>query len=267
MRKSKESKKMMNILWFSLAFIVMTVLMTVSSYIAADQIIKDLDKALASPTNKLIYIGRPTCSYCQQIDPILTALEDEYGFDHFYLNTDKITAKQLDAALVKLGIDKNNYGTPYFVIAKDGKKIDELIGFVYEKGLFDFLQKNSIIESDAKLAFNYVDYNSFNNLYKSSTAQVAVIGQNFCGYCTQAHPILKQIIKEENITINYLNTSYLTETENNNLNAGLKAANFNDNWGTPLMLIIKDGKVVDSINGVTTKKAYVDFLKENNIIE
>ena len=39
-----------------------------------------------------------------------------------------------------------------------------------------------------------------------------------------------------------------------------------EEWGTPLMLIVKDGETIGNYNGYASEEAYVKFLKEKGII-
>ena len=85
-----------------------------------------------------------------------------------------------------------------------------------------------------------------------------------------AKPALLSIADEYNIKINYLNMTDLSDLENGE--AMLEEFNNSltylseEEWGTPLMLVIKDGEVIGHSNGFLSEETYVEFLKEQGII-
>ena len=42
---------------------------------------------------------------------------------------------------------------------------------------------------------------------------------------------------------------------------------FKEGFGTPLMLVVQDGKIVDKIDGLVTKDNYMSFFKEYGFME
>jgi thiol-disulfide isomerase/thioredoxin len=94
-------------------------------------------------------------------------------------------------------------------------------------------------EDSAYKNINFIKYDDFKHLYDNSDSTILVLGQTGCGYCTQYKPIIDEIAKEENLDINYLDISNLSETEWSNLMKDLDSY-FKDNeeWGTPLTLIV-----------------------------
>lgn len=268
-----EKKKGLIILGVAALFVLLIVAMSINSsnqtkevYKESEITLKQFDQELKSTSNRLIYLGRPTCSYCKLLNPILDDLKTRYNFTDFYLNTDALSSTQLSQTLSKLGVVGSEFGTPYLAIYKNNIKVDEQKGFTDEKGLFDFLQKNQIIASDAKLLMNYVDFTGFKTVFNGSKAEVVVLGQTTCSYCLAARPSLNELVTDYKIDINYLNITNMTTTERTELDTTL-ASTVGTSWGTPLMLIVKDGKVVKFTSGFVDKATYVTFLTTNGIIK
>jgi predicted bacteriocin transport accessory protein len=110
----------------------------------------DWKAAFESNERQLIYLGRPSCSWCNKLRPELNNMGDKYGVEFVYINTDKTSQDDMNTIFSKLGIDGQKFGTPYLVIIENGKKVAEQVGYVEEETLFKFLQDNDIIDSSEK---------------------------------------------------------------------------------------------------------------------
>ena len=100
--------------------------------------------------------------------------------------------------------------------------------------------------------------------YQSDEKNIIVVGQSTCGYCVQAKLILNEIAEEKDVTINYLNVSYMTEEEGEKFESSLEY--FEGSWGTPVMMIVQDGKMIDIVEQLVTKDEYIEFLEENEVL-
>lgn len=388
MKKDRtENQRTLIILWVALALVLFTIIASVLGNIEAKKMFKSYEDALASIETKLIYIGRPTCTYCQQMEPILKDLSARYNFDYFYLNTDTLSSTQLDDALAKADIDPESFGTPYFIIIKDGKKVVEqpglqqksvffnflktngviasnaeltfenqemlsnynniissttnklvfaggvpclecstvdssLLGFgtdfnleffflnydemtsnelqtelsklgitdinntkpyvmvvnngkliakysgeMTEKGLFEFIKSYNLIPSNSQLVIEKIGYDGFKTLFNGNKESIVVLGRVGCGFSEAAYPILKELVKEYNITVNYVELTYLNGDQQGELSTTLKDIEGGSTLSTPNMLIVKDGKVIDNSIGFIDKDTYVKFLRENNMLK
>ena len=228
--------------------------------------LNDFYSALNGSENKLVMIGRDNCSWCQLFKPVLDSMKEEYGFDYLYVNTNELTNGVFNKMLKDIGVDKNSFGTPLTIVVKDGEVIDSLNGYVDEQELLSFLKKYDFVSKDAKLALNYVDYSGYKDVVNSSEKKILVLGQTTCGYCIKAKPILSSISKEYGITINYLNVNTLSDEEKGKFTKYLTYLNENE-WGTPLTLIVKHNEVVDSANGLLDHDGYVELFKKNGFIK
>ena len=64
--------------------------------------------------------------------------------------------------------------------------------------------------------------------------------------------------------INYFNVSYISEEEGKKFEDSLDY--FQGSWGTPVMIIVQDGKLVDIVEQMVSKSEYIDFLEENGVL-
>lgn len=119
------------------------------------------------------------------------------------------------------------------------------------------------LEGDA--GFNEITYSNYLEKIDSNKPFLVVIVKDGCGYCEMYEPILKEVADEYNLPINYINLTNLSEEEYNNLaqsNAYLKK----NQWGTPTTLFMLGDSVIDSIGGYVDKDKFVDFVKENFVV-
>ena len=114
-----------------------------------------------------------------------------------------------------------------------------------------FLQKKGIIKEDEQMLLNYIGLDELN---------IIVIGQSTCSYCVQAKIVLNELVERKGVEINYLNISYLNSDETNSLDY------FKDGFGTPVMLITKNGNLIDTYEGYVPLESYIDFLEENEVL-
>lgn len=263
-----ENKRLYVIVGILIVLIVITGISTIVDRRQNAKIYEKFETAFNAEKEQIIFLERPTCSYCQLTIPIMESLSGKYNFTYNDINTDKISSSNLSKILDKLGVSKDDFGTPYIAIVKNGKVVATQPGYAEESAMFEFFQNNGIIDEkeEYKEILNYVDYNEYKSLISSSNAQLIVMVQTGCSACISAKPILEQIVEENNITINALNITNLSDDDKESLSSSLDYLNEND-WGTPLLLVVKDNKVIDASNGYLDKKTYETFLNKNGFIK
>lgn len=119
------------------------------------------------------------------------------------------------------------------------------------------------LEGDA--GFNEITCSNYLEKIDSNEPFLVVIVKDGCGYCEMYEPILKEVADEYNLPINYINLTNLSEEDYNDLaqsNAYLKK----NQWGTPTTLFMLGDSVIDSIGGYVDKDKFVDFVKENFVV-
>ena len=123
---------------------------------------------------------------------------------------------------------------------------------------------NSDIPEDEQSDLNDIDIDEYLDLKESSDASIIYIARPTCGYCQQEEPIVKNIVYEYGITVNYLNTDNLDDDGQAKL---IKSDDyFSEGYGTPLLLVVKDDEIVDILKGLSDRDTIVNFFKENGFI-
>ena len=262
-----NEKKKVTVLLSSIAVIILFII--ICSFFEnkkSDKYLEDFYSAFNGSEEKLIMIGRDNCSWCQLFKPVLDSMHDKFGLEYLYVNTNELTSGVFKNLLKSIGVDENNFGTPYTIVVKDGNVVDSLSGYVDDLELLTFLKKYDFIDSNAELSLNYIDYNGFKSVAKSDQNGILVLGQTTCGYCIKAKPILSEIVDEYGIVVNYLNITNLTSEERGKLSKYISYLDDNE-WGTPLTLIVNNGNVIDSANGLLDYDGYVKLFKNNGFIK
>ena len=113
--------------------------------------------------------------------------------------------------------------------------------------------------------FDAVDENETVSLFSKSDIQVIYIGRSTCGYCVQFLPTLQQAQKDYGYTTKYLDITTITEDGQNAILAKDNDEQFlATNFGaTPMVILVKDGKLVDGWVGYAEYDSFANFLEEN----
>ena len=124
---------------------------------------------------------------------------------------------------------------------------------------------SSDISEDEQAELNSIDIDKYLSLKKGSDKAIIYISRPTCHYCQQEDPIIKNIVYETKITVNYLNTDELDDDGNTKL---IKSDDyFSEGYGTPLILVVQKNKIVDKIEGLTSKEDIVSFFKKYDFIK
>ncbi len=127
-------------------------------------------------------------------------------------------------------------------------------------------QKESEAADERKMKdFNNITIDVFEDYYNGNVKQVVLIGRSGCQYCEIAEPILRTIMYEKNVKISYLTVDELGEEGNERLY--YLNEDYFGTFGTPFLLVVGDGDIVDMIEGLTDKSHYEEFLRVNNFIK
>lgn len=110
-----------------------------------------------------------------------------------------------------------------------------------------------------------VDMDKLIDLFDSKETQVVYLGRATCGYCVQFLPTLQQAQQDYGYTTHYLDITTVSEDdvsrllEKDNEDGFLK-----ENYGaTPMVFLVKDGKMVDTWVGYSEYDSFAQFLEKN----
>ena len=110
-----------------------------------------------------------------------------------------------------------------------------------------------------------ISYTEYEELMNSNKPFLMVIIQDGCGYCEMYEPVVEEVANELGIPVNYLNLTNLSSEESNKLSKSNSYLKKNQ-WGTPTTLFMLGDSVIDSIGVYVDKDKFVDFVKENFVV-
>lgn len=107
---------------------------------------------LGGSEKEIIYVARPTCSYCQLESPIIKKIGNKYNLKINYLNTenffDEETNNYTEEGLKFINsheVYKEGYGTPNTIIVQNGDIVDGVYQYVDEESLLKLFKDNGFI--------------------------------------------------------------------------------------------------------------------------
>lgn len=125
--------------------------------------------------------------------------------------------------------------------------------------------ESASIKDDEKKDLTSISIDEYLSLKKSSSKySVIYIGRPTCSHCVIQKPIMEHLVYKDNVTINYLNTDDLSDSDITKLRDSDEY--FESGWGTPLTLIVKDDKIVDKIEGEASISTLEDLFKKYDLI-
>lgn len=131
----------------------------------------------------------------------------------------------------------------------------------------DTTSTSSDIPEDEQGDLNEIDIDEYLDLLKGDEASIIYVARPTCHYCQQMEPIVKNIVYEYGIEVNYLNTDELDDEGQADF---IKSNDYFDEkggYGTPMLIVVKDDEFVDVLEGLTDKDTAVNFFKDNGLIE
>ena len=116
-----------------------------------------------------------------------------------------------------------------------------------------------------QLAAKDIDVDTYLDLYKGDEKAIVLFSRPTCGFCQIAEPILQHISYQYDLTINHINTDEMDSDDSTNLVESNDY--FSDGLGTPLLMVVSNGEIVDVVSGLVDTASYVDFFSDNGFIK
>ena len=168
--------------------------------------------------------------------------------------------------------------TKYTKSEKVVTKVLKIVGVVFAVVLvigcatgISFVKKNDNSSSEETITletagFNNVSLQEYQQLIKEDKNNIILIARPTCTYCELFTPILKKASEDLGLTINYIDTDTFSNEDWSTFDSSLEYLSQNE-WGTPLVLITKNGKVVADNSGYVELDVIKSFFKENGLGE
>ena len=106
----------------------------------------EFDSLINGEEKVIIFVARPTCTYCIQFKPILESVLSSHGLVAYYLDTDTLSEEEMYGLQISNDFMMNNeWGTPTILVFESGSFIAPLSGAVPEEDLINFLKTYGFI--------------------------------------------------------------------------------------------------------------------------
>ena len=112
--------------------------------------------------------------------------------------------------------------------------------------------------------FNELSIDNYLKMLKEDEKNIILIARPTCSYCEMFTPILKEAADDMNLVIIYVNTDEFSSDDWEKFESSLSYFSENE-WGTPLTLIVQNGKVVADNGGYTDIETIKKFFKDNGL--
>lgn len=129
----------------------------------------------------------------------------------------------------------------------------------------DTASESASIKEEERSELTSISIDEYLDLKKNKEKySIIYIGRPTCSHCETQKPIMEHLVYKYGVQINYLNTDSLDEDGFTKLQSSDDL--FKEGWGTPLTMIVKDGKIVDYIEGEASIEKMTELFKKYELI-
>lgn len=126
-------------------------------------------------------------------------------------------------------------------------------------------EESANVPDDEQKDFNDIDIDEYLDLYDGSEDSIVLFSRPTCGFCQIAEPILHHIAYQYKLTINHVNTDEMSSSDETKLVESDDY--FSDGFGTPLLVVVSNGEIVDMVSGLVDTENYVKFFTKHGFID
>lgn len=229
--------------------------------------VKDI-KEVKDVHHAIVFVGTEWCPHCKHAEPQVKKIAEQHKVNVLHVNPDKV-AKAREELLQP----NNIQGFPTFLIIKDGKVVEKIVGAnipALEKAIIDIekpiTKKEEKTEhkekAQEKTVHTAVAYKEVTNIDDAKPENVknglVYVGTEWCKFCKEAEKIVARLAKEyPNAPVLYVNPDKVPNTRP----AYLKQHGIE---GFPTFLVVINGKVANKVMGADSyglEKAFKDIEK------
>lgn len=126
-------------------------------------------------------------------------------------------------------------------------------------------KESAVVPKDERKEFAESSVEHYLNVYNATDKKrLVLVASPDCGYCQIAEPIIQNIAYNYDIKIYYLNSAEFSSDDQNKFIESNEM--FAAGFGTPMLLLVSDGKIHDLVDGLTDTAGYIEFFTSNGII-
>lgn len=182
----------------------------------------------------------------------LKAFADEKDLEIAILNPENLSKSEVK----QLDLSKET-----IYVYEDGKKVYKYDDEITSSKLISAFAEEGLIDR----TFKTITLDEYLKIIKKDGYHFMFIGSESCGYCTQFKESINESLEDYDYNVYYLDIGTLSEDDFDKLYD--TDSYFSENeWGTPLNFLYKDGKRIGEINGYVETSELVKFLKNKKVV-
>lgn len=225
----------------------------------------------------LLVFASTSCGWCQLQEPIVEKIAEAYDLDYLYMDYTKLEGSEVSNVVSYLGIGG---GTPTSTIVQSGKVLKSVEGMLEGKDYVEFLVEGGVLPKGSTYKDEenliVVTYDKFKELLKGKDTTVVLfdfyaIQNSVCGdRCLDQRKVLNSIAKENNIPVYHLPLANTTDDFIDDLGEwgySTDAYKENKSVNIPLLMFVRDGKIIWHQNGNMTEDDIRTEMKNYKIIK
>lgn len=172
----------------------------------------------------------------------------------YHLNTSDLTKKQLEDVY---GEEEQKS----VLTSWQDEEVYSYDGNFSKYALTKDFMKNDFIDTD----IIGISVDEYVEIIKEDEYNLMFIGSATCGYCTMFKPELQEVLSQYDVNIYYLDLASVASEDMYALYA-TDSYFTEQQWGTPLTFLYKNGKRLDVISGYVESSVVIETLKTNKVI-
>lgn len=194
-------------------------------------------------------IKKEAIVYYGKDDSSLKDIADKYDLNIKFLDSTKEKNRELKE------------GTLY--VYNKGKET-----YSYSEDLNSYKLAEGLMKHDlTKRTYLTVTLDEYKKIKDAKGYHFMFIGRETCSYCTKFKESINKAMQDYDFMVYYIDTdTFKSEDEFNELVA-TDSYMSEEEWGTPLNLLYKDGKRVNVLNGFVEADELIKFLKDNKVVK
>jgi len=115
--------------------------------------------------------------------------------------------------------------------------------------------------------FIQITADQYFELMNADSKSFVYIGRPTCGACTSFNPIIQNYMNRTGLDVHYLNTDSLTQDEFASIDASITTYITDESWGTPLLLIVGEEKIIMYNVGYLEYEQLDDFVAVAGLLD
>lgn len=124
-------------------------------------------------------------------------------------------------------------------------------------------EESAAVSADERKSLTEVSVDEYLTIYEGQEPQLVFIGKPSCPFCEIVQPILEHLAYQYNLTINYVNIDNFSGDDQVDF---VQSNDYFNSFGTPTLLIVSNGEITQTLEGLTDTESYTTFLKTNGFI-